>query len=128
MMPKNDVYEYAVLRLVPRVEREEFINIGVLLLCRKQKFGAVKYTVNHQKIKALFPDTDIQLIENQLKLFQKICQGDKDAGLIAAQELHERFRWLTAHRSAMLQCSPIHIGLTTDAKATLENLFEKIVL
>lgn len=128
MMPKNDVYEYAVLRLVPRVEREEFINIGVLLLCRKQKFGAVLYQLPPERCQALFPDIDIPLIENQLRLFTKICQGDKDAGVIAAQELHERFRWLTAHRSAMIQCSPVHIGLTTDAKATLENLFEKIVL
>ncbi len=128
MMPRNDVYEYAVLRLVPRVEREEFINIGVLLLCRKQKFGGVKYHVNHERVQALFPEADIPLIENQLRLFTKICQGDKAAGLIANQELHERFRWLTANRSAMIQCSPVHIGLTTDAGATLENLFEKIIL
>lgn len=122
------MYEYAVLRLVPRVEREEFINIGVLLLCRRQKFGEVKYMVNHQRAQALFPEINLPLIENQLRLFSKICKGDKDAGLIATQELHERFRWLTANRSSMIQCSPVHIGLTADAKATLENLFEKIVL
>lgn len=128
MMPKSDIYEYAVLRLVPRVEREEFINIGALLLCRRQKFGEVMYHLDHERCLALFPGLDIPFIENQLKLFTKICRGDKDGGLIASQELHERFRWLTANRSTMIQCSPVHIGLTTDAKATLQDIFEKTVL
>lgn len=127
MMPKSDIYEYAVLRLVPRVEREEFINIGVLLLCRPQKFGDIRYQLNHERSLALFPDLDISVIENQLKLFPIILKGEKSGGLIASQDLHERFRWLTANRSTMIQCSSVHIGLTTNAERTLDELFEKLV-
>lgn len=127
MMPKSDIYEYAVLRLVPHVEREEFINIGVLLLCRPQKFGQVRYHLNQERCLALFPDLDLSVIENQLKLFPIILKGEEAGGLIATQDLHERFRWLTANRSTMIQCSPVHIGLTTNAERTLDELFEKLV-
>lgn len=127
MMPKSDIYEYAVLRLVPRVEREEFINIGVLLLCRPQKYAGVQYKLNTERCLALFPDLEIADIENQLRLFPIILKGEKNGGLIASQDLHERFRWLTANRSTMIQCSSIHIGLTANADATLNELFEKLV-
>lgn len=127
-MHKNDIYEYAVLRLVPRVDREEFINVGVLLLCRKQKFASIRYQLDEKKCLALFPNLDLELIKNQIRLFDIICQGKKEGGLIASQELHERFRWLTAHRSTMLQCSPVHIGLTDNASETLEQLFEDLVI
>jgi hypothetical protein len=127
MMPKSDIYEYAVLRLVPRVEREEFINIGVLLLCRPQKYAGVKYKLNEERCLALFPDLEIADIEKQLKLFPIILKGEKSGGLMASQDLHERFRWLTANRSTMIQCSSVHIGLSTNAKRTLTELFEKLV-
>jgi hypothetical protein len=127
MMPKSDIYEYAVLRLVPRVEREEFINIGVLLLCRPQKYAGVLYKLNTERCLALFPDLEIVDIENQLKLFPIILNGEKSGGLIASQDFHERFRWLTANRSTMIQCSPVHIGLTANAEDTLKDLFEKLV-
>ncbi|HUH72977.1 MAG TPA: DUF3037 domain-containing protein [Chitinophagales bacterium] len=127
MMPKSDIYEYAVLRLVPRVEREEFINIGVLLLCRPQKYGNIKYHLNQERCLALFPDLDIDVIENQLKLFPIILKGEHGGGLIASQDLHERFRWLTANRSTMIQCSAVHIGMTVDAEKTLSELFKKLV-
>lgn len=127
-MQKFDIYEYAVLRLVPRVDREEFINVGVLLLCRKQKYAAIKYHLDEKRCLALFPKIDLELIKNQIRLFEIICQGQKEGGLIASQELHERFRWLTANRSTMLQCSAVHIGLTLDAEKTLEDLYKDIVL
>lgn len=127
MMHRNDIYEYAVLRLVPRVEREEFINVGVLLLCRKQKFASIKYHLDERRMLALFPQIDLDLIKNQIRLFDIICQGKKEGGLIASQELHERFRWLTANRSTMLQCSAVHIGLTENAEETLERLFEDMI-
>jgi hypothetical protein len=76
---------------------------------------------------ALFPDLEIVDIENQLKLFPIILKGEKSGGLIASQDLHERFRWLTANRSTMIQCSPVHIGLTANAEDTLKDLFEKLV-
>lgn len=127
-MHKNDIYEYAVLRLVPRVDREEFINVGVLLLCRKQKYASIKYHLDEKRCLALFPNIDLELIKNQIRLFDIICQGKKEGGLIASQELHERFRWLTANRSTMLQCSPVHIGLTENASETLEQLFKDLVV
>lgn len=127
-MHKNDIYEYAVLRLVPRVDREEFINVGVLLLCRKQKYASIKYHLDEKRCLALFPNIDLELIKNQIRLFDIICQGKKEGGLIASQELHERFRWLTANRSSMLQCSPVHIGLTENASETLEQLFKDLVV
>ena len=126
-MQKGDVYEYAVLRVVPRVERGEFINVGVLLLCRRQKFGAVRYEVDEQRLKALYPGIDLEVVKTQLEVFTKISKCAPGSGLIGSLPLHERFRWLTANRSTIIQCSQVHVGLTLDAAATLNELFEKLV-
>lgn len=129
-MQERTLYEYAVVRLVPRVEREEFINIGVVLFCKRQKFGGVKYIIDEVKIAALFRSEDICLdsIRENLQSFEQICSGSKNAGKIATLELAERFRWLTAKRSTIIQTSPVHSGRTFDAVATLEQLFEELVL
>ncbi|QQT52452.1 DUF3037 domain-containing protein [Sphingobacterium multivorum] len=127
-MPEKTVYEYAVVRLIPRVEREEFINVGVALYCRKYRFAKMVYLVNEQKVRSLCSDIELELIENHLSSFQRICHGEKDAGKLAALDITERFRWLTAKRSTLIQCSASHPGLCEDPEATLKELFERLVL
>lgn len=129
-MQERTLYEYAVLRLVPRVEREEFINIGVILFCKKQKFGGVKYILDEAKLNVLFKEDElcIATIKQNLQSFEQICSGDKKAGKIAGLDLAERFRWLTAKRSTIIQTSPVHSGRTFDAAQTLEDLFHDLVM
>lgn len=127
-MIERTVYEYVVVRVVPRVEREEFVNVGVALYCRKQRFADVKIFLDEQKLKALDADVDISLIKSHLDSFVKICIGEKDAGKIAQLEQSERFRWLTAKRSTLIQCSVTHPGLCFSAEDTLQDLFTKLVL
>jgi hypothetical protein len=129
-MQERALYEYAVLRLVPRVEREEFINIGVVLFCKRQKFGGVKYVLDESKMKAIFKEEEICMttIQQNLASFEQICTGNKKAGKIAGLDLAERFRWLTAKRSTIIQTSPVHSGRTFDAAETLETLFKDLVL
>lgn len=127
-MQENQLFEYAVIRLVPRVEREEFLNVGVVLYCAKQKFLGVTYELNENKIKNLFPDTDLGEIEDHLKTFEKICRGDIDGGPISKLIAPERFRWLTATRSTILQVSKVHPGFTKNAGETLQKLFSQLVL
>jgi hypothetical protein len=129
-MQERTLYEYAVIRLVPRVEREEFINIGVVLFCKRQKFGGVKYILDEQKLNAIFKEDELcfNTIKQNLHSFEQICSGDKKFGRIANLDLAERFRWLTAKRSTIIQTSPVHSGRTFDAKETLENLFRDLVL
>lgn len=127
-MNERTVYEYAVVRVVPRVEREEFINVGVALYCRKQKFAGFKYFLDEAKCKAIDPSIDLKLIAKHLDSFYRICVGDKSGGKLAALDQAERFRWLTAKRSTMVQCSLVHPGSCISAEETLKELFEKLVL
>lgn len=127
-MSERTVYEYAIIRAVPRVERDEFINVGIALFCRKQRYADVKIHINENKLKALDQKIDIELIQRHLSSFQKICVGDKNAGKIASLEQDERFRWLTANRSTIIQCSPTHIGMCISAEETHNELLEKLIL
>lgn len=127
-MNERTVYEYAVIRLIPCVEREEFVNVGVALYCKKQRYAQVKVFVDEQKCKAIFTEVDLELIAKHLDSFQRICAGDKTAGQLAALEQAERFRWLTAKRSTLIQCSVVHPGMCIDAAKTHQELFEKLVL
>ena len=126
-MPEKYVYEYAIIRVLPRVERGEFLNVGVVLYCKRQDFLQAKIAVNAERLLALFPEADLQEITNHLKAFEQICRGHQPAGPIAALDLTSRFRWLTAKRSTVIQASELHPGLCEDAKETLEILFEKMV-
>ena len=126
-MSARTVYEYAVVRLVPRVEREEYINVGVALYCKKQKYAQVKVFVDEAKCKALFGAIDLEMIARHLESFQKICAGDRTAGKLAEMEQADRFRWLTAKRSTLIQCGAVHPGTCMDAAATHEELFDKLV-
>lgn len=127
-MKEINLYEYAVVRVVPRVEREEFINVGVLMYCRKQRYAALMFHLDKDRLKSLYKNIDISLIESHLISFQNICDGKKDAGKIAQLEQDERFRWLTANRSTIIQCSATHTGLSCDAQETHQELFNKLIL
>lgn len=127
-MPAQQSFEYAIVRLVPQVEREEFLNVGVILYCRDLKFLQMKYHVDERRICTLFPAADIKEIIDHLRAFENITNGNKDGGPIAELDLASRFRWLTAKRSTVLQISAVHPGLTDDPEATLEKLFERLVL
>ncbi|MEJ5091820.1 DUF3037 domain-containing protein [Sphingobacterium faecium] len=127
-MPENTLYEYAVVRLVPRVEREEFINVGIALYCRKYRFANVLFEIDEARVRALCPDIDMDMIQSHLESFVKICTGAQDGGKLAALDQTERFRWLTANRSTVIQCSAVHPGLCVDPAETLKLLFDKLVL
>lgn len=127
-MSERTLYEYAIVRVVPRVERDEFINVGVALYCRKQRYAQVKIYVNEAKCRMLDPAIDLDLIAKHLDSFQRICVGDKRGGKLALLEQAERFRWLTAKRSTIIQCSVVHPGLCVSAEEIHQELFEKLVL
>lgn len=121
------VYEYAVIRVVPRVEREEFINVGVIVYCAAQGFLQTKYLLPEGRLRAFSPQLDLTEIEERLQAFTRICAGRQEGGAIGQLAVASRFRWLTAARSTVVQTSPVHPGLTADAQQTLERLFEELV-
>lgn len=126
-MPENYLFEYAVVRVVPRVEREEFMNVGVVLYCPKLKFLQAIISLNEEKLKAFCLDTDCGELKLHLESFRKISNGDQTGGPIAALDMPSRFRWLTAIRSTVVQTSRVHPGLCTDAEATLKKLYQQMV-
>jgi len=121
------LFEYAVVRLVPQVEREEFINIGVLMYCRQQRYAEILFHIDKERCLAFFKDVDFNLINAHLKSMKDICQGNIAGGDLANLDQTERFRWLTAKRSTLIQCSSVHPGYCIDAKSTHRELFEKLV-
>lgn len=127
-MHDKHLYEYAVIRVVPRVEREEFLNAGVIVFCKRQKFIKMLYTVNEEKIRNFSADADIDQIRLNLESFERIARGAKDGGPIAQFDIAERFRWLTAVRSSVIQTSRPHPGFCTDMEKLTERLFEDSVL
>lgn len=128
-MPGKELFEYAILRLVPRVEREEFLNIGVVVYCRGQRFLATRYTLDASRLHAFPSPVAIDEVETYLHAFQQVCNGNRESNSpIAALPMAERFRWLTAKRSTIIQVSAVHPGLCVSAEATLEHLFREMVL
>lgn len=120
-------FDYAVIRFVPRVEREEFFNVGVILSCPAEKFLDARIYVDKQKLKAFAPEFDTETVNHYLEIIPKICAGAKSAGIIGQLTPRERFYWLTATRSTIIQSSPVHTGIGSNAEGILEHLFEKIV-
>ena len=127
-MPGQHVYEYAVLRIVPKVEREEFINAGVILYCKPLQFLGVRWAIDERLLQQVAPTLDLEELRENLCAFDIISRGGPDAGTIGMLELPERFRWLTATRSTILQPSQVHPGYTADPQATLDKLFQQLVL
>ena len=127
-MQDKHLYEYAVIRVVPRVEREEFINAGVITFCKRQRFVKVLYTVNEVKLKAMCHDIDTHQLALNLASFERIARGAKDGGPIAQFDAAERFRWLTAIRSSVIQTSRPHPGFCIDMNEKTQQLFDDLVL
>jgi len=127
-MHEKHLYEYAVIRVVPKVEREEFINIGLLLFCKRQKYLRIEYHIVPEKIQSICAEFDINQLKENVESFVKIGQGKKDSGPIGAFEISERFRWLTAVKSSSIQTSRPHSGFSADLDATFEKLYSELVL
>jgi hypothetical protein len=126
-MPGKHLFEYAVIRVVPRVEREEFINVGVVLFSKQKRYLKTAIHLPKERLLALCPEADISDIQAYLNAFEKISRGEKDGGPIAVLDLPSRFRWLTATRSTVLQSSKIHPGLCDDLDDALERLYRQLV-
>ena len=126
-MQQKQQYEYAIVRVVPVVEREEFVNAGVILFCKKEKFIRMKYHLSPDKILIMKPDAEIEEIRKNLEAFRIIAEGEKEGGPIASLDPVERFRWLSAVRSASIQTSIPHTGLSADLEKTFNTLFDEMV-
>lgn len=122
-----DVYDYAVVRVVPRVEREEFINAGVILSCQRSGFLQAAIALDEARLLALDPQVDVDTVRRHLSAIVAICAGEAGCGPIAQLPFRSRFHWLTARRSAIIQTSPVHTGRCTDAAAALDHIMDRMV-
>lgn len=127
-MQDKHLYEYAVIRVLPRVEREEFLNVGIIIFCKSKKYLQVVYRLDENRLKCLAEEFDLEQIEKNLESFEKICNGAKDGGPIAQLDVPSRFRWLTAVRSSVIQTSRPHPGFCSELDHTLQRLFKELVL
>lgn len=125
-MQERSVFEYAVIRIVPKVERLEFFNVGVILYCGPQKFLGTRISVNQEKLKA-FGKIDCDELDHYIHAFEQISAGGKAGGPIGQLPIADRFRWLTATRSTIVQTSHVHPGLCLDAGEMLDRLFDQLV-
>lgn len=126
-MQENYLFEYAVIRIVPRVEREEFINVGVVMYCKKPAFLEMRFSLDNNRLSSLYPQLDPRELQCHLKAFKDICEGKADAGPISALDVASRFRWLTAKRSTVVQSSAVHPGFCKAPAETLQRLFDQLV-
>jgi hypothetical protein len=127
-MPARETFQYAVLRVVPRVERGETLNVGVVLFSRRHGFLAARAELDEPALAALAPDYDASEVHPHLLTLERVAAGDPAGGPIASLPASERFHWLTAPASTIVQPSPVHTGLTSDPQAELERLFSRLVL
>jgi hypothetical protein len=127
-MQERHLFEYAVIRVVPRVEREEFLNVGVILLCSAQGFLQIRYTLNEGRLQAVFGELDMEELQARLQAIEKVCAGRREGGPIGQLGTASRFRWLTANRSTIVQTSAVHPGMCSNALETLEKLHRELVL
>jgi hypothetical protein len=127
-MKEKHLYEYAVIRVLPVVEREEFLNVGVVVFSRKAGFIRVLFHLNEERLQTFAADLDLEQVRQNLLAFEKIAHGAPDGGAIAQLDIASRFRWLTAVRSSAIQTSRPHPGLCHDLEHTTQRLFEELVL
>jgi hypothetical protein len=127
-VPAPNSFDYAVIRVVPRVERQEFVNAGVVLFCMEKDFLGGSVEVNEARLLALDPGIDLSLVRRHLEAIPKICAGDPEGGPIARLARRERFHWLVAPRSTIIQVSPVHTGICGSPAEDLAHLFRQMVL
>ena len=127
-MPALSSFDYAIVRVMPRVERGELVNAGVILFCLERDFLQARIDVNEPRLRALWPGTDLELVRQHLEAIPRICAGTPDGGPIARLSLRERFHWLVSPRSTMIQVSPVHAGLCEQPERELDELFRQMVL
>jgi len=127
-VPALSSFDYAIVRVMPRVERGELVNAGVILFCLERDFLQARIEVNEPRLRALWPGTDLELVRQHLEAIPRICAGSPDGGPIARLSLRERFHWLVSPRSTMIQVSPVHAGLCEQPERELDELFRQMVL
>ena len=127
-MPAPASFDYAILRVVPRVERQEFINAAVIVFCLERKYLDARVHLDADRLRALWADIDIELIRDHLNAVPRICAGDPAAGPIARLPQRERFHWLISPRSTIIQPSPVHTGMCEETDGLLEGLAKQFLL
>lgn len=126
-MPDHSSYDYAVIRVVPRVEREEFVNVGVIVSCPGHGFLEAAIEMDEARVRALDATLDMETVRAHLAAIQRICAGGEDAGALGKLSPRERFRWLVAPRSTVIQTSPAHSGRCDDPRKLIEHLLDTMV-
>ena len=123
----DPTFDYAVIRVVPRVERQEFLNAGIILFCRTRRFLAAQIALDRERLVCFAPGLDASDVEHHLSVFPLVCAGDPAAGPIGQLPLAGRFHWLVAPRSTTIQTSPVHSGMSADPERSLEHLMRVMV-
>lgn len=126
-MPARSSFDYAIVRVVPRVERGECLNAGIILFCLTHRFLEARVELDEKRLLALWPDVDVDLVRGHLEAIPRICAGGKPAGPIGQLPQKERWHWLVAPRSTIIQTAPVHSGLCEDPKRALEHLMDTMV-
>ena len=127
-MQDKITYEFAVIRVVPKVEREEFINVGVILFSKPKRFIGMKFQIDESRLKSFSADIDCNQLANYLNAWELVCKGGTEGGPIGQMDVAYRFRWLTANRSTIIQSSKVHPGLCSNPETVLDDLFRRYVL
>jgi hypothetical protein len=124
---ESSPFQYAIVRVVPRIERGECFNAGVILFCRPRRFLAARVALDESRLRALAPDADADAVRSHLDLIAQVAAGDSRGGPIADLPGHERFHWLVAPSSTIIQPADVHTGLTDDPRHELDHLFDELV-
>ena len=127
-MQGKQLFEYAVIRVLPIVEREEFINVGIILFSKRAEYIHMKYKLDLKRLSSFHTELDMDLLEETLKSFERICNGHIEGGTIAQMDIPERFRWLTSVRSSCIQTSRPHPGFSVNLEKEVDKLFEELVV
>ena len=126
-MAEHCTYDYAVVRVVPDVARGEFLNAGIVLFAKSHHALLARISLDEERLAALAPDADVAMIRSHLDSIERICEGGEAAGPHASLSASQRFHWLTAPRSTVIQLSPVHSGICDDPEAEADRLFERLV-
>lgn len=127
-MHTDSSFDYVVLRVVPRVERQEFVNVGVIVFCLEKRFLEARVHVDEARLRALWPAVDVDLVRQHADAVVRICAGDALAGPVAQLSQRERFHWLSSPRSTMMQVSAVHTGICSEPEGLVDRLFRQLVL